>query len=306
MSLYSILYRNSYQLEYLLVELLTRMPFSNTLKWLFFLRGILNFLTNRDWRNLLDSSISVRKQSALVLNVPEYSMDTLCRFISYSLEEYEILNLRNSTNMKMQLCEIEKKCKVLFKKYDSFFKHKNNFAMFSLHYGSFTFGILALRSIGLPIYVLGSNVVNSPLLPSSVCRFFQIKYQTMNKFLNGGEVLFFETQKKYFFSKLSKGSICISLLDLLAVNKNSYISINIFDQIRDVQAGLAHYAHKKNIPLGFFICRRKYFGEFIIDIKIAKHDYPDVRHVMQGLLLDLDKITFPKRYWLIADTFFQN
>jgi len=301
----SFLLRTSFHIEYRLIELVTRFPLPRIFRILFILRGVINFLCNRDWRNLLDPQLSVRKHSSIILNAPQFSRENLSRFVSYSLEEYEIMALRNSEREKKVLSALEVECKKIFEDNNLNFNDQNSLVILSLHYGSFTLGILALRSLGRPVYVLGSNIVNSPLLPHGIQRFFEIKYKTMNAFLNGGRILFLEQHKKQFFTYLKKGAVGVALADLLADRSNSSLTVNFFGELRDVQAGVAHFAHKHDLFMGFFLCRRKHGKEILFDLKLNEDNSIELFEIIQGLFNSLQKSKqFPKRHWLIADSFY--
>ncbi len=296
--------RLSFQIEYWIIELITRLPFSSVLRFLFIIRGVINYIFNRDWRILLDSSLSVRKQTAKVFNVPQLSWDSLSRFVSYSIEELEIMSLRRSMKSIEQLSLMEKICAKKILEETNIFGEKKGLVMLSLHYGSFSLGILALRSLGMPVYVLGSNIVKSSLLPISLQRFFEIKYNIMNNFLNGGCVLFLEEHKKQFFSELKKGAIGVALCDLLAGERNSSLSVSYFGQFGEIQAGVAHYAYKNNYPIGFFLCRRLWTGEVFFDLKINLENSNELSEIVQNLFDKLqDGKQFPQKHWLIADSF---
>ena len=296
--------RFSFQIEYWIIELITRLPFSRFLRYLFIIRGVINYILNRDWRTLLNPNLSARKQTAQVFRIPQLSWDSLTRFVSYSIEEFEIMSLRRSIKSKEQLSIIEKICEKKILEETNNLSKKKGLVMLSLHYGSFTLGILALRSLGLPVYVLGSNIVKSSFLPISVQRFFEIKYNTMNRFLNGGRVLFLEEHKKQFFSELKKGAIGVALCDLLAGERNSSLSLSYFGQFGEIQAGVAHYAYKNNYTIGFFLCRRSCTGKVLFDLNINRDNSKELSEIVQNLF---DKLQagkqFPQKHWLIADSF---
>lgn len=296
--------RFSFQIEYWIIELITRLPFSRFLRYLFIIRGVINYILNRDWRTLLNPNLSARKQTAQVFRIPQLSWDSLTRFVSYSIEEFEIISLRRSIKSKEQLSIIEKICEKKILEETNNLSEKKGLVMLSLHYGSFTLGILALRSLGLPVYVLGSNIVKSSFLPISVQRFFEIKYNTMNRFLNGGRVLFLEEHKKQFFSELKKGAIGVALCDLLAGERNSSLSLSYFGQFGEIQAGVAHYAYKNNYTIGFFLCRRSCTGKVLFDLNINRDNSKELSEIVQNLFDKLqDGKQFPQKHWLIADSF---
>ena len=297
--------RLSFQIEYWIIELITRLPFSRFLRFLFIIRGVINYILNRDWRSLLNPNLSARKQTAQLFRIPQLSWDSLTRFVSYSVEELDVMLLRRSIKSMKQLSLIEKICEKKILEETNNFCVKKGLVMLSLHYGSFTLGILALRSLGLPVYVLGSNIVKSSFLPISVQRFFEIKYNTMNRFLNGGRVLFLEEHKKQFFIELSKGAIGVALCDMLASGCNSSLTLRFFGLVREIQAGVARYAYKKKYPIGFFLCRRSWDAEVFFDLKINTNSEMELSEIVQNLFDKLqDGKHFPKKHWLIADSFY--
>lgn len=277
------------------------MPCHRFVRCLFIIRGFLNFIFDRDWRNLiLDKSI--RRGASKTLRIPEYGWSSLVRFIAYSLEEFDILSLRSERNIR-EVQKLESKCSQDLINFTNAGKARG-LVMLSLHYGSFTIGILGLRSLGLPIYVLGSNVVNSSKLPPSIRSFFENKYRIMNRFLNGGEVMYLEEQKKTFLKHLKNGAMGVALADLLAAGSNSSLRLKIFENEAQIQAGLAHFAKKNEIPIGFFLCRRTLSGNLLFDSTICL----DLQKEVQELIDDcLQKIImtnqYPKSHWLIADSF---
>lgn len=291
----------SFEIEYLLIDIITRLPCHRFVKWLFVLRGFFNFIFDRDWRNLLVNK-SIRRETSKTLRIPEYGKSSLVRFIAYSLEEFDILILRNEKNV-IELQKLESKCSQdLINLTNS--RKKSGAIMLSLHYGSFTLGILSLRSLGLPIYVLGSNVVNSSKLPPSIRSFFQKKYQTMNKFLNGGTVMFLEEQKKAFFKHLKNGAIGVALTDLIAGSSSSSLKLKIFENEANIQAGLAYFAKKNEIPIGFFLCRRTLGGNLLFDAIISLDFQKEVPEVIDDCLQKIIMTNrYPQDHWLIADSF---
>jgi lauroyl/myristoyl acyltransferase len=295
----------SFQLEYSIIEIITRLPCSKCLRFLFLARGVLNFLFDRDWRNLLDSNLSVRKHSAKVLAVPQFSFDSLARFVSYSLEEHEILSLRSSKGIKNQLFELECKCKKRIVEQGYNLNSTNGLVILSLHYGSFTLGILALKCLGRPIYVLGSNVVESDKLTPAIRNFFKIKYDIMSSFMNGGKILYLEKHKKNFFSQVKKGAVGVALCDLLASENNSSLRLSFFGEEKLIQAGVAHFAFRKKLPIGFFLCRRQLSGKIMFEIKLDQFYKHDLEDIVQNLFLFLfNKCQFTKKHWLISDSFY--
>lgn len=301
---YKTFYLYSFQIEYWLIEQITRLPCYNLLRFLFIVRGTINFVLDRDWRILLNSNLSPRKHTSEVFEIPELSWSSFSRFISYSLEELEILSLRTSSRSRSQLKRIEDICGRKLLRYEDIISDSKSLVILSFHYGSFTMGILALRSLGLPVYVLGSNIVKSSLLPNAVQRFFEIKYSTMNSFLNGGSVLFLEEHKKKFFIELSKGAVGVALCDMLAGGWNSSLTLKFFGQVREIQAGVARYAYKNNYPIGFFLCKRLWTGEVFFDLKINRENSKELSEIVQNLFDKLqDGKQFPQKHWLIADSF---
>jgi lauroyl/myristoyl acyltransferase len=295
----------SFQLEYSIIEIITRLPCSKCLRLLFLARGVLNFLFDRDWRSLLDPNLSVRNYSAKVLAVPQFSWDSLARFVSYSLEEHEVLSLRNSKGIKKELFELECKCKKRVVEQGYNLNSTDGLVILSLHYGSFTLGMLALKCLGKPIYVLGSNVVESPDLPPAIRKFFQLKYDIMSGFMNGGEVLYLEKHKKDFFSQIKKGAVGVALCDLLANKNNSNLRLNFFGEKKRIQAGVAHFAFRKNLPIGFFLCRRIFGRRIIFEIKLDQYYKHNLEDIVQYLFTYLfNKSQFTKKHWLISDSFY--
>tara|TARA_B100000242_G_scaffold287714_1_gene254978 strand:- start:21643 stop:22047 length:405 start_codon:yes stop_codon:yes gene_type:complete len=126
----------------------------------------------------------------------------------------------------------------------------------------------------------------------------------MNRFLNGGEVMYLEEQKKTFLKHLKNGAMGVALADLLAAGSNSSLRLKIFENEAQIQAGLAHFAKKNEIPIGFFLCRRTLSGNLLFDSTICL----DLQKEVQELIDDcLQKIImtnqYPKSHWLIADSF---
>ena len=241
----------------------------------------------------------MREKSANVLRHSKFGLSSISRFISYSLEEADVFCLRSGSLLKNELYDLQKQILDDFEDFPT-----GAGVVFSCHYGSFTLGILALSSLARPVFVLGSNVVDSPLLPPSLQAFFHKKYEIMSNYLNGGRILFLEESKKTFFKLLKNGSIGVVLADLIAGPRNSSIQLNLFGKTANIQAGAALFAKKRNIPIGAFLCCRDFWGRPVLKASFINIVYKDLSHHLQNLFEEiLETEKFSSKHWLIADSF---
>lgn len=290
--------RFTFEVEYKFLEIITRLPFPRLLRLFFIFRGGVNFILDRDWRNLLQDH-SVREKSANVLSHSKFGLLSITRFISYSLEEADVFCLRSGSLLKNELKDLQKQILDDLEGFPS-----GGGVWFSCHYGSFTLGILALSSLQRPVFVLGSNVVDSPLLPPSLQAFFHKKYEIMSEYLNGGRILFLEESKRSFFKLLINGSIGVVLADLIAGPHNSSIKLNLFGTTAKVQAGAALFAEKRNMPIGAFLCCRDFLGRPVLKSASLNNYSNDLSCHLQDLFEKiLETGNFSPKHWLIADSF---
>ena len=211
-----------------------------------------------------------------------------------------MLLLQNNKVIQEELRSLEKQCAREL----SLCPSCKHFVMISYHYGSFTMGILALRTFGIPVYVLGSEIVESDSLPSSLQKFFRRKYKIMSEYLNGGGILFREKRKLEYFKKLRWGAIGVVLADLLASVNNSSIEIEIFGVRTKIQSGVALFAQRNKIPLGAFLCYRNTLGEIKMGMSSLTKSKENLSILVHRLFEEIkQKGSFSKRHWLIADSF---
>ena len=290
----------SFEIEYRLLIIVTKLPFVRLVRNLFILRGIINLILDRDWRQLIQAG-SVRRRTSHALGSCSWGIASLKRFIAYSLEESDMFLLRESGPTKKELDSLKKSCRRQLEHLTD-----RSSVVISYHFGSFILGILALSALNRPIYVLGSSIVESPKLPPALHEFFKKKYEIMERYLNGGEILFVEESNKMknFFRYLSNGAIGVAMGDLLAGDNSSSIDLTIFNIRAKVQAGLPVFAKKRAIPIATYLCRRKLIGEPIFRATATIESDKNISQTIQDLFEEIiDTDTFNQDLWLIADSF---
>jgi len=267
------------------------------------IRGIFNFFFDYDWRSaaLRHRFVRSRTYQAMSMLSPGSGrlgcmVATIHRFIHYSREEWEACLLAGKY---MQTIFRQS----TFKGLDKLLEYQRDgrgLVLLTCHFDSFVMGIVLLGMAGLRINAVSSSVVEDPRVHPSVQKFYYDKYRNMEKFMNGGKVVHFEKNLRFFYKALERGEVVVILADLPAGSMKTEVIVPFLGGTRRMAPGAWRMAKKTDSALGAFVCLHDAPDSYRVLSYLAGYQRPaDPVRVMTPLYKFLDQQIrlHPERWW---------
>jgi len=267
------------------------------------IRGVFNFFFDYDWRSAALGHRFVRggTYQAMSMLSPGSGrlgcmVATLQRFIHYSREEWEACLLAGKhIQIIFRQSTFEGLDKLLEYQRDG-----RGIVLLTCHFDSFVMGIVLLGMAGLRINAVSSSVVGDSRVHPSVQRFYCDKYRNMEKYMNGGKVVHFEKNLRFFYRALERQEAVVILADLPAGSSKTEAIVPFLGGTRRMAPGAWRIAKKTNSLLGAFVCLHDAPGSYRTLCYLAGDQRPtDPVGVMTPAYKFLDQQIrlHPERWW---------
>ncbi|MBW1671471.1 MAG: lysophospholipid acyltransferase family protein [Deltaproteobacteria bacterium] len=221
---------------------------------------------------------------------------TLHRFIHYSREEWEACLL---SGKYIQTIFRQSTFKGLDKLLE-YQKDGRGIVLLTCHFDSFVMGIILLGMAGLRVNAVSSSVVEDSRVHTSVQKFYYDKYRNMEKFMNGGKVVHFERNLRFFYGALKRGEAVVILADLPATSRKTEVIVPFLGGTRRMAPGAWRIAKKTDSVIGAFVCLHDAPGDYRVLCYLAGDKRPaDPAGAMTPIYKFLDQQIrlHPERWW---------
>ncbi|MDD2743484.1 MAG: lysophospholipid acyltransferase family protein [Rhodocyclaceae bacterium] len=172
--------------------------------------------------------------------------------------------------------------------------------LLTAHFDAVPMGIVQLGLAGVKLNLMTSNVVEDSRVAPVVQRYFQKKYEGIERYLNGGRVMHAETELRTFYSAVRRGECVVILGDAPTANLNDALAVNFFGAKRAFAPGAIRIAEKMNVPVAAFVCHRLECGRYLVEF--GRVMSPQERSHSNNLdsifgFLEAQILASPGRWW---------
>lgn len=215
-------------------------------------RGRVNGRHDRDWVSLAHSRPHVARQTRLALAelVPAGQIEAALheRYRTLAREEFEtrLLARRGLQPFSVQaeaaleaLAQRPAGCGLL---------------LLTTHFETFMVGVAALAARGERVHLVISSVTADPRLHPSIRRHFRLKYEGVERLLNGGRLLEIESHSRHYYRALKAGEVVVMLCDAPALSPETGVWLPWMGQRRAVAQGALRMVAGTRCALGGFAC----------------------------------------------------
>ena len=219
-------------------------------------RGRFNAAFDRDWRSLTLRRPYVRRLTYEAMKTlrpdaseRDWNESTVGRFVHSSIEEWEgaMCDVRpmNGLSQRSRVIGIEPLLQAQ--------RAGRGLMLLSLHYGSFPSGVILLGLLGLRVHGLCGAIVEDPRVHPATRSFFAAKYRGLERYMNGGRMVFFERSPRYFYRVLKKGEAVIIMADLQSPARKPF-EVSFLGAVRRMAPGPVRIARKTKSLMSAYVC----------------------------------------------------
>ncbi len=228
-------------------------------------RGCVHFLLDLDWRSISLRKGFVRRRTlgAMKRLRPHrgkgaWWVKTLQRFITNSREEYEasLLGRRDMTFL-LDSARVEGIEPLLEAQ-----RAGVGVVLLTPHFDSYITGIALLGMLGLRINAMTTMVTADSRVFPSIQRYWVEKFRGMERWMNGGKILFYETSTRFFYKALKRGEALVIGAELPPTSPRSWLAVRFLGKRRKLASGPVRIARKTGSLLCPFSCEYKRPGVY--------------------------------------------
>ncbi|MHB9118232.1 MAG: LpxL/LpxP family acyltransferase [Burkholderiales bacterium] len=263
--------------------------------------GRLNAARDLDWRTVAVriQHVAERSATAMVMLSPGLSANTVreCvkeRFVTSSREEWEA-HLIMAGRAPFAECVFEG-----LESLQAYAETHTGVVLLTAHFDSVMMGLVQLGLAGIKLHVTSSSIVEDARVPPVVRRYFKAKYRAMERHLNGGRILHFETHLKHFYAAVKNGESIVLLSDAPAASWDKALPIRFGGAVRAFVPGAVRVAESLKAPMAAFVCLHESPGRYRVVVSPVQHPEPgEYLAVAQDLYSFLESYikTHPGRWW---------
>jgi lauroyl/myristoyl acyltransferase len=232
------------------------------------LRGWINARGGRDWRSVALGFRHIRRQSLLgyellpLAATPE-ARQRWCRqrFATEARDEFEAQWMAARRFDELQ-------CQFVPAELASFAQHQQRgLILLTLHFDSFYLGSAFIaRATGRVINSMSSAVSQDPRVDPAVTRHFELKYRSLEPYVNGGTVADMEVGLRPFYRMLERSETLIVLGDAPVLPNGAAMTVNFLGAKRLIAGGALRLAERTDSDLGAYICRYLSPGRYEVSL----------------------------------------
>ncbi|MEI7538194.1 MAG: hypothetical protein WCJ76_13325 [Comamonadaceae bacterium] len=228
------------------------------------LRGWINALGARDWRSVALGFRHIRRQSLLgyemlPIAATAQAKQRWCRqrFATEARDEFEAQWMAARRFDELQ-CEFVPGELALFAQHP-----KRGLILLTLHFDSFYLGSAFIaRATGRVINSMSSAVSQDPRVDPAVTRHFELKYRSLEPYVNGGKVADMEVGLRPFYRMLERSEALIVLGDAPVLPNGAAMTVDFLGAQRRIAGGALRLAESTDSDLGAYICRYRSPGRY--------------------------------------------
>lgn len=218
--------------------------------------GLTAFRLDVDWRtvSLRQHFLRERTQAALREIQPEAPPETFAaqareRFICAAQEELDAHYFFSDPELFRQ-CSFEGLEAVREA------ASRTGVLFMTLHLDTTLMGVVQLGKAGLKLNLMTSNIVQDARVPAVIRKFFQHKYEGIERHLNGGHYWHVETHTRDFYRALARGEGVVVLCEGPALTLEDGVLTKFLGKTRAMSPGALRLAKKSGAALVGMICLR--------------------------------------------------
>ncbi len=228
-------------------------------------RGGVHFLLDLDWRSISLRRGFVRRRTLNAMkrlrpHGGEWTwwVKTLQRFVANSREEYEasLLGRRDMTFL-LDSARVEGIEPLLEAQ-----RSGVGVVLLTPHFDSYITGIALMGMLGLRINAMTTKVTAHASVFPSIQRYWVEKFRGMARYMNGGEILFYENNMRFFYKALKRGEALVIGGDLPPPSPRSWLDVNFLGKRRKMANGPLRIAQKTGSLICPFACEYKRPGVY--------------------------------------------
>ena len=228
------------------------------------LRGWINALGARDWRSVALGFRHIRRQSLLGYELLPIAATAEAkrrwcrqRFATEARDEFEAQWMAARRFDELQ-CEFVPEELALFAQH-----RQRGLVLLTVHFDSFYLGSAFIaRATGRVINSMSSAVSQDPRVDPAVTRHFELKYRSLEPYVNGGKVADMELGLRPFYRMLERAEALIVLGDAPVLPNGAAMTVDFLGAQRQIAGGALRLAESTDSDLGAYICRYRSPGRY--------------------------------------------
>ena len=186
------------------------------------LRGMICFVMDYDWRSNTLGYPYIRNRAMdfmAMFSSGSPRCRVLRRFMNNAVEEWQACLFRHEKKMGV----IAPRCHMdHLEDFRRLGREKRGVVMVSAHFDSFCMGMVLMGMKGLKVHCINTSGIVDPRIAPEVREFFRIKYQNMERLMNG-RMPFYEAEKAFFYERLHQGEMVVLMGDVCGSRSSLYI-----------------------------------------------------------------------------------
>jgi lauroyl/myristoyl acyltransferase len=269
------------------------------------IRGIINAIFDLDWRSLSIGKRYIRISTYQTMQnlLPDngrivWIYKTLQRFIVNSREEWEAAYfMRHSMRRILQNSKLTGVDALLEAQ-----KQGRGVIILTPHFDSYCTGAILMAMQGVIMNAMTTEEIRNPLVHPAIQNYFTNKFAAMESYFNGGKIVCYENNMRFFYQRLKSGEALLMGADLPAPEQ-AFIAIPFLGKRRKMAAGPIRLAEKTGSLITAYTCYYRSPGRYELCLTPLYEVTPENIEVLYDFLSE--KITHHPERWWTADLFLQ-
>ncbi|MCU7835189.1 MAG: lysophospholipid acyltransferase family protein [gamma proteobacterium symbiont of Taylorina sp.] len=270
-----------------------------------YLRGIINFIFDLEWRSLSTGQKFVRKQTWHAItylrqdsNILSKLFITMSRFVVNSREEWEACYFSSHSMQKILDNSTFKGLEAVLNAQQS----GRGIVLLTPHFDSYCTGMVLMGMKSLHLNAMKTDAIFDPRVNPAIQKYFSNKFVSMEQFFNGGRIVADTDDKRFFYKALQNNECVVIGADLPAVGKSA-LNIPFLGGIRKMAPGPMRLAKKTNSLIAGFVCLYKEPGKYQLEFS-PLYDAEDEELNKIYQFFESNIRAMPQRWW-VSDLFYQ-
>ena len=269
------------------------------------IRGIINSIFDLDWRSLSLGKRYVRKATFQAMQnlLPEegnlvWMHKTVQRFIVNSREEWEATYfMRHSMASILHNSSVTGVDALIEAQ-----KQGRGIVILTPHFDSYCTGAILMAMQGVTINAMTTEQIRNPLVHPAIQTYFDKKFSAMEHYFNGGKIVCYEDNIRYFYQRLKSGDAVLMGADLPAPAQ-AFIPVPFLGQRRKMAEGPIRLAEKTGSLITAYTCYYRSPGKYELCLApLYEVTSENIKSLYEFLTKHICK--YPERWWA-ADLFSQ-
>jgi len=268
-------------------------------------RGIINAIFDLDWRSLSIGKRYVRTATYQTMQnlLPDngrfvWMYKTLQRFIVNSREEWEATYfMRHSMSRILQNSKLTGIDALLEAQ-----KQGRGVIILTPHFDSYCTGAILMAMQGVTLNAMTTEQIRNPLVHPAIQTYFKNKFKAMESYFNGGKIVCYEDNIRFFYQRLKSGEAVLMGADLPAPEQ-AFIAVPFLGERRKMAEGPIRLAEKTGSLITAYTCYYRSPGRYELCLTPLYEVTPENIESLYEILTE--NITHNPERWWAADLFSQ-